>query len=135
MNFVVDTWVLHRADENQINAIDFLNSFKKGHKIFIDKNSGDNKSKILTEYRSVHGLFISQWLKSVLPKRIIKVVIKKRCKNFLKCKRDMKFVYVCLNSKKVNRIVSEDHDFSNNSDSLLAKGINLLDIENALLVS
>ena len=39
-----------------------------------------------------------------------------------------KIVYVCLNSKKVNTIVSEDHHFSNKRNSLLAKGIRLLDL-------
>lgn len=127
MNFVVDTWVLYRANEKNKVAIKFLYTFKKGHNVFVDK-----KGEILKEYKSVHGLLVSQWLKQVLSKRIVKVKIKKRCKNILGCKKDMKFVYVCLNSSKVDTIVSEDHHFSNNSNSLLAKGINLLDIENAL---
>lgn len=131
MNFVVDTWVLYEANKRKREAIDFLyNLYKNFHKIFVDSDG-----KILTEYRSVPGVFISQWLTLMSSRRIVKVKIKKRCKNILNCKKDMIFVYVCLNCRWVKIIVSEEHHFIKNSSKLQKIGIRLLCINKALEVS
>jgi hypothetical protein len=118
VNFVVDTWVLHRAYEGKQEAIELLfGIYRKHHKVFVDKNG-----KILTEYRSVPG-------------RIVKIKIRKRCRNILNCRKDMKFVYVCLNCQRVKKIISEDYHFVKNSDKLLKKGIKLLGLDEALVFS
>jgi len=128
VNFVVDTWVLYKAHEGKHEAIELLfNIYSKYHKVFVDKNG-----KILTEYRSVPGVFISRWLTLISSRRILKVKIKKRCKNILNCRKDMKFVYVCLNCQRVKMIISEDYHFVRNSDKLLKKGIELLGLNEAL---
>jgi len=131
VNFVVDTSVLYTASEGKHEAINFLrNVYLKCHRVYVDSNG-----KILTEYRSVHGVFISQWLKLVSTRRIQKVKIKKRCENILCCKRDMVFVYVCLNCRWVKIIVSEDHHFTKNSGKLLRRGIRLFCLNDALEAS
>jgi len=76
--------------------------------------------------------FISEWLTLISSRKTVKIKIKKTCKNILNCKRDMKFVYICLNHSSDNLIVSEDHHFVNNGDKLLKKGIRLLSIDEAL---
>lgn len=131
MNFVVDTWVLHKASEGNNEAINVLHNIAtKHHKVFVDKNG-----KILKEYRSVNNFFVSKWLSLIYSRGIIKVTIKKRCKNILGCRRDMKFVYVCINCNSVRTIVSEDHHFIRNSSKLLKMGIKLLTLAEAAKVS
>ena len=130
MNFVVDTWVLYRASERKREAIELLfNIYRKYHKVFVDKNG-----KILKEYRTVPGVFISKWLTHISSRSLIKIRIKKRCKNILNCRRDMKFVYVCLNCRRVEIIVSEEHHFVKNRGKLLKKGIELQSLNEALEV-
>ena len=131
MNFVVDTWALYRAYEGKHEAITLLfRIYSKYHKVFVDKNG-----KILTEYRSVPGVFISRWLTLISSRSIVKIKTKKRCKNILNCRKDMKFVYVCLNRKRVRMIVSEEYHFAKNRDKLLKKGIELLGLNEALAIS
>ena len=131
MNFVVDTWALYRAYEGKHEAITLLfRIYSKYHKVFVDKNG-----KILTEYRSVPGVFISRWLTLISSRSIVKIKTKKRCKNILNCRKDMKFVYVCLNCKRVRMIVSEEYHFAKNRDKLLKKGIELLGLNEALAIS
>jgi hypothetical protein len=131
VNFVVDTWVLHRAYEGKQEAIELLfGIYRKHHKVFVDKNG-----KILTEYRSVPGVFASKWLTLTSSRRIVKIKIRKRCRNILNCRKDMKFVYVCLNCQRVKKIISEDYHFVKNSDKLLKKGIKLLGLDEALVFS
>jgi hypothetical protein len=129
LNFVVDTWVLYKAHEQNREAILVLaNIYKKCHKVFVD-----NEGEILTEYRSIKGdTFITKWLTLVVARRVIKIMIKKRCKNILNHRKDMKFVYVCLNCRVVKSIVSEDYHFVKNSAKLLKKRITLLSLNDAL---
>lgn len=132
MKLIVDTTILCRASEGNRAAIELLkNIYDKCHRVCVDVQI-QNKSKILTEYRSVSGSFVSQWLMLIYSRKIRKIRIKKTCKNFLKCKRDMKFVYVCLNSQSVSTIISEDYHFVNNADELLKRGIKLYNLEDAL---
>jgi arginyl-tRNA--protein-N-Asp/Glu arginylyltransferase len=131
VNFVVDTWVLHKASEGNNEAINVLyNIATKYHKVFVDK-----AGEILKEYRSVNNSFVSRWLILISSRGIIKVAIKKRCKNILGCRRDMKFVYVCINCNSVRTIVSEDYHFTKNSSKLLKIGIKLLTLVEAAEVS
>jgi len=131
MLLVIDSWVLHQAARGNTNAIQLLyDIYKKCHKICID-----NSNKIMTEYRDVPegpGGFVSWWLRTISPRKIIKIRIKVRCQNILGHRKDMKFVYVSLNQSSADTIVSEDHHFLNNSDKLLKKGIRLLSLDDAL---
>jgi len=128
MKVVVDTWVLHQASKGNHDAIEVLDKiYKNCHKVCYDE-----ENKILTEHKSVPGLFVAKWLTLIITRKKIKIKIKKRCKNILGHRKDMKFVYVCLNSSNLNVIISEDHHFINNSDKLLKKGIQLLSLKDAL---
>lgn len=128
LQIVIDTWVLHEASEGNPCAIELLNSiYHKCHRITVDRNN-----KILTEYRSVPGQFIARWLTLISSRKIIKTKIRKRCKNILSCRRDMKFVYACLNCSDTRVIVSEEYHFVSHRDKLAKKGIKLLDMEEAL---
>ena len=131
LHFVIDTWVLYRARDGERKAIELLwNINEKCHKVSIDKIG-----EILKEYRSVPGVFISRWLQVVSLRKIVKVNIRKRCKNLLNHKKDMKFVYVCLNCSSAKSIISEEYHFVNNRDELLKKGIRVLSLDEALEVS
>lgn len=131
MNFVVDTWVLFEAKERNSDAVSFLFVISSNdHKIFVDKDG-----QILKEYKGVNDIFVYRWLTAVISRGIIKVKIRKKCKNILNHRKDMKFVYVYLSCRRVKTIVSEDYHFTKNRDKLLKKGITLLGLTDALVLS
>jgi hypothetical protein len=129
LNLVVDTWVLFRAKDGDADAILFLGKIiKHNHKVYVDA-----KGKIITEYESCKCTFARKWLQTIGSRGFAKVRCKKTCKNFLNCTRDMKFVYVCLNSNgSVKDIVSEDYHFVKGRALLLKRGIRQLDLAVAL---
>ena len=132
MIIVLDTWVLRRAAEGHRDAIEVLHKiYQNCHKICYD-----DQNKIIKEHRSVQNQFVSQWLKLIYSRKKIKVKIRKTCGNILGHKKDMKFVYACLNypNKSERYIISEDHHFVINRDKLLKKGICLLSLQEALQI-
>jgi len=134
MLFVIDTWVLGRASDGNILARKVLmNVYNNNHKICVDK--AETGSKILKEYKSIKG-FSLMWYKYITTrkKKIKKIIIKNKCKNILRHRKDMKFVYVCLNCK-CKDIVSEHYHFVKNEDQLKCFSIDLRDLNTALVMS
>ena len=70
-----------------------------------------------------------------LIKKYTKSQDQKNLQNILNCKKDMKFIYVCINCRQVKMIISEEYHFLKNRDKLLKKGIRLLDLCEGLELS
>jgi hypothetical protein len=137
VKLVIDSWVVGRALEGNKKAEELLNRiYDHCHKICVDKSGN-----ILKEYRGlVDGCdentsgrqFVTRWFTVVSQRKIRKVEISEKCGRILDDRRDMKFVYVCLNEDAIVFIVSEEYHFVNGRDRLKNRGIELLSLDDAL---